>query len=242
LEDFAMMYGEELHESVGGAVNANAAAATAAHTMNCYIPGAPIYWGYRVSTVFAYIAAITVGLLSLYRYTKTIISATVNVGGTGYAVGDLISVVQTGASGGIVRVLTAVAGVVATVEVVEKGINYVAGAATTVALNGAGDNALTLVIVDRFLVDTMILGNAAGGAVKGVLGMTYMKRVPNVLADVSPTPKPTPSYNAGEQLVMVVTTKYAGAGGETGAYLPIIIYQHRAENIAAQPLVTVVAA
>lgn len=237
-----MMYGEEVHESVGTAVNANAAAATAAHTMNCYIPGAPVYWGYRVSTVFAYIAAITVGLLSLYRYTKTIVSATVNAAGTGYAVGDLISVVQTGASGGIVRVLTVAAGLVLTVEVVNPGVNYVAGAATTVALNGGGDNALTLVIVDRLLVDTMVLGDAAGGAVKGVLGMTYLKRAPNVLADVSPTPKPTPSYNAGEQLVMVVTTKYAGAGGETGAYLPVIIYQHRAENFAAQPLVVPVTA
>lgn len=237
-----MMYGEELHESVGTAVNANAAAATAAHTMNCYIPGGPIYWGYRVSTVFAYVAAITVGLLTLYRYTKTIISATVNVAGTGYAVGDLISVIQTGASGGIVRVLTAAAGLVLTVEVVNKGVNYVAGAATTAKLNGGGDDALTLVIVDRLAVDTMILGGAAGGAVKGVLGMTYMKRVPNVLADVSPTPKPTPSYNAGEQLVMVVTTKYAGAGGETGAYLPVIIYKHRAENLAAQPLVVPVTA
>jgi hypothetical protein len=239
-----MMYGEELHESVGSAANANAAAATAVHTMNCYVPGGPIYWGYRVSTVFAYAGAIIVGLLTLYRYTKTIISATVNAAGLDYAVGDLISVVQTGASGGIVRILTitVATGAVLTVEVVNKGVNYVAGAATTLKLNGVGNDALTLVIVDRLAVDTMILGDAAGGAVKGVLGMTYLKRVPNVLADVSPTPKPTPSYNAGEQLVMVVTTKYAGAGGETGAYLPVIVYKHRAENLAAQPLVVPVTA
>ena len=233
-----MMYGEEIHESIGGATNASVAATNAVHTMNCNVPGAPLYWGYRVSTVFAYAGAITVGLLTLYRYTKTIISATVGVAGTLYAVGDLISVVQAapGGSGGIVRVTAAAGGIVSAVEVVNKGVNYVAGAATTAILSGGGDGALTLVIVDRLALDTITLGGAAGGAVNGALGKMYMKRVPNVLADISPTPLPTPSYMSGEQLVMVVTTKYAGAGGETGAYLPTIIYQHRGENLAAQPL------
>ena len=237
-----MMYGEEIHEAIGTAVNANSAATTALYTRPCYVPGAPIYWGYKVSTVFAYAGTIIAGLLTLYRYTKTIISATVNAAGASYAVGDLISVIQAapGGSGGIVRVLTITpaTGAVLTVEVVNKGVNYVAGAATTAKLNGIGNDALTLVIVDRLALDTMVLGDAAlvGGAVRGALGKMYMKRVPNVLADVSPTPLPTPSYEAGEDLVIVVTTKYSGDSTETGAFLPIILYQHRGENLAAQPL------
>ena len=235
-----MMYGEEIHEAVGTAVNANSAATTALFTKPCYVPGAPLYWGYKVSTVFAYAGTIIAGLLTLYRYTKSIISAAITNGGTGYAVGDLVTVVQAapGGSGGIMRVTAVTAGVVTAVEVVNKGVNYVAGAATTVKLNGAGDNVLALTIVDRLALDTMVLGDAAlvGGSVQGKLGKMYMKRVPNVLADVSPTPSPTPSYEAGEDLVMVVTTKYAGDSTETGALLPIILYQNRAENLAAQPL------
>jgi len=231
-----MMYGEEIHEAIGTAVNANSAATTALYTRPCYVPGAPIYWGYKVSTVFAYAGTIIAGLLTLYRYTKTIISATVNAAGLDYAVGDLITVVQTGASGGIVRILTitAATGAVLTVEVVNKGVNYVAGAATTARLSGGGDNALTLVIVDRLLLDTLGLGDVTGGAM-GKAGKQYMRRVPITIADVSPTPAPPQSYQAGEDLVMVATTEANGTA-ETGAYLPVILYQNRAENFAAQPL------
>lgn len=228
-----MLYGEEIHESIGGSANLNAAATTAVITKHCYVPGSVLYWGIKIGTVFALTGVgLVEGLLTLYRYTKTIISATVNVAGTGYAVGDLISVVQTGASGGIVRVLTAAAGLVLTVEVVNKGVNYIAGAATTVKLNGAGDDALTLVIVDRLSLDTMKLVNGQ------VSGKHYMRRVPNAIADASPSGAPPCGYMTGEDLVVVVTTMAdAGAqGAETGDYLPILLWQNRGENFAAQPL------
>lgn len=227
-----MMYGEEIHEAIGTAVNANSAATTALYTRPCYVPGAPIYWGYKVSTVFAYAGTIIAGLLTLYRYTKTIISATVNAAGLTYAVGDLISVVQAGASGGIVRVLTitVATGAVLTVEVVNKGVNYVAGAATTLKLNGGGDGNLSLVIVDRLSLDTMALVNAQ------VAGKHYMRRVPNAIADGSPSGAPPAGYQAGEDLVVYVTTMANGDTTETGAYLPIILFQNRGENFAAQPL------
>jgi hypothetical protein len=229
-----MMYGEEIHEVIGGATNLNVAANTAVLTKPCYKPGSVLYWGVKITTLFNLTAPITRGVLTLFRYTKTIISATVNVAGTGYAVGDLISVVQAGASGGIVRVLTAALGLVLTVEVVNKGVNYIAGAATTVALNGTGDNALTLVIVDRLALDTLGLGAITGGAM-GIAGKQYMRRVPNVLPDTSPSAAPPSCYNAGEDLVMVATIEANGTA-ETGAYLPVILYQNRAENFAAQPL------
>jgi hypothetical protein len=226
-----MMYGEEIHESIGGSTNLNAAAATAALTKHCYLPGSVLYWGVRIATVFSLTGAnLANGLLTLYRYTKTIISATVNNAGTGYAVGDLISVVQAGASGGIVRVLTAAAGLVLTVEVVNKGINYIAGAATTVKLNGGGDDALTLVIIDRKSLDTMALVDAQ------IAGKHYMRRVPNAIADGSPSGAPPCAYNAGEDLVIYVTTMANGDTTETGAYYGVILYQNRGENLAAQPL------
>ena len=228
------MYGEEIHESIGGATNLNVAATTAVLTKPCYKPGSVLYWGVKCTTIFNLTAPITRGVLSLFRYTKTIISATVNNAGTLYAVGDLISVLQANGSGGIVRVLTEAAGLVLTVEVVNKGVNYVAGAATTVALSGGGDNALTLVIVDRLLLDTLGLGDVTGGDM-GKAGKQYMRRVPITIADVSPTPAPPQSYQAGEDLVMVATTEANGTA-ETGAYLPVILYQNRAENFAAQPL------
>lgn len=228
-----MMYGEEIHESIGGSANLNAAATTAVITKHCYVPGSVLYWGVYITTVFALTGVgLIEGLLTLYRYTKTIISATVNAAGTGYAVGDLITVIQTGASGGIVRVLTVAAGLVLTVEVVNKGVNYVAGAATTAKLNGAGDDALTLVIVDRLSLDTMKLVNGQ------IAREHYMRRVPNAIADVSPSGAPPCGYMTGEDLVMVVTTAaVAGAqGAETGAYLPVLLWQNRGENFAAQSL------
>jgi hypothetical protein len=230
-----MMYGEELHEFVGSSANANAAATTAHMTKKAYLPGAVVYWGMDVTTVFANTSPVSNGLLALYRYTKKIQPATiVNAAGTGYAVGDLITVVQAapGGSGGIVRVktITVATGAVLTVEIVNPGINYVAGAATTTKLNGAGDDALTLTIVDRILLDTM-------GQVTGMkVGKRYMRRVPNVLdADVSPTPAPPASYNAGEDLVIVQSTAANGTGN-TGAYLPVMVIQNRGENFAAQGL------
>jgi hypothetical protein len=227
-----MMYGEELHEFVGSSANANAAATTAHMTKYAYLPGAVVYWGMKVTTVFANTSPVANGLLTLYRYTKQIQSAVIGTGSpTGYAVGDLLSVTQTGASGGIVRVLTAPAGVPATFEVVNKGINYRAASnLATVALSGSGDNACTVTIVDRIALDTMAQVDAM------VAGKHYVRRVPNALAaDVSPTPKPPASFNAGEDLVIVQTTAANGTGN-TGAYLPFMVIQNRGENFAAQDL------
>jgi len=228
------MYGDEILEFADGAQNLNVGVNTAVLTKPMYKPGSVLYWGVKITTIFNLTAPITRGLLTLYRYTKTIISATVNNAGTGYAVGDLISVVQANASGGIVRVLTAAAGLVLTVEVVNKGVNYIAGAATTVKLNGVGDDALTLVIVDRLALDTLGLGDVTGGAM-GKARKQYVRRVPITIGDVSPTPAPPNCFNAGEDIVMVATTEANGTA-ETGAYIPFILYQNRAENFAAQPL------
>lgn len=67
--------------------------------------------------------------------------------GTGYAVGDLIAVTQSGAFGGLVRVLTAPAGIPATLEIIRgggsRGYSAAANLATT---GGSGNGALTVTI------------------------------------------------------------------------------------------------
>jgi hypothetical protein len=227
------MYGDELHEFVGSSANANAAAATAIMTKYAYVPGAVVYWGMKVTTVFANTNPVANGLLTLYRYTKKIQTAVLgNAGGTLYAVGDLLSVTQTGASGGILRVatITPATGAILTVEIVNRGVNY-RGAANlaTVALNGSGDNAFTVTITDKLALDTMAQIDAM------VAGKHYVRRVPNAIADESPTPDPPASYKAGEDLVIEQTTAANGTGN-TGAYLPFMIIQNRGENFAAQGL------
>lgn len=246
------MYGDELQiingaivdGALAAAVNINAAATTVALIRTMELPGSVLYWGYRVTTAFDVHDVVTPGLLTLYRHTKKIQTAVLgNAGGTGYAVGDLLSVTQTGASGGILRVLTAPAGVVATVEVVNAGVNYSAAAnLATVALNGAGDNAFTTTIDDKLALDTISLAakSAAGITLTTIwslaAGYLMMKRVPITIGDTSPSGSPPPGFKAGEQLSMVVSTMVSGDTHETGAYQPIIIVQNRAENLAAQDL------
>ena len=234
-----MMYGEELHSAHSGILAATAmtaieleAATGAKLTLPCPLPGMVLYWGYQPTVTFDYDTLVTEGKLTLYRYTKVIQTAVLgNAGGTGYAVGDLLSITQAGASGGIVRVTGVTAGVVTTVEVVNPGINYRAEAnLVTAKLNGAGDDAFTCTISDKKAIDTMVLRDGA------VLGKQYMRRVPNALGDdISPTPAPPASFKAGEQLVIEVTTQ-ANGGTEVGDYQTILIVQHRGENFAAQPL------
>ena len=233
------MYGEEpfvidrthmaATETTAAVLEATGAVLSRAIAMPAYA----LYWGYRVVVAFVYTTGITAqGVLELYRNTKRIQTAVLgNAGGAGYAVGDLLSVTQAGASGGIVRVKTVAAGVVATVEIVNKGVNYIAGgpAVATVALNGSGNNAFTLTISDKLVLDEMDLMDAS------VIRKQYMRRVPNVLDDdVSPTPDPPCAINAGEELVIGVKTQAASTGQIVGDFQPILVLQNRAENFAAQ--------
>jgi hypothetical protein len=195
------------------------------------MPAHALYWGYRVTVGFVYTGGIVAqGVLELYRNTKRIQTAVLgNAGGAGYAVGDLLSVTQAGASGGKLRVLTVNAGAVLTVEIVDKGWNYIAAAnLATVALTGSGDNAFTVTISDKLVLDEMDLMDAS------VIRKQYMRRVPNALGDVSPTPAAPCNINAGEDLVIGVKTQAASTGQIVGDFQPILVLQNRAENFAAQ--------
>jgi hypothetical protein len=234
-----MMYGEELH--VINSANADAALATAkalevaattillAKTME--VPGAGLYWGFRATVTFAYDTLTALGVLGLRRKSRVIKTATVAVGGTGYAVGDKVSVTYAGATGGILEVTAAPAGIVTTVKIVAPGINYaLQAAAATVALTGAGDNALTVNITDIVALGTM---NLIEGAIAGKM---YMQYVANVIADESPSPKPPAGYNAGELVEIYSLTAATGGQGIAGDFQPILIIQNRGENFAAQEL------
>lgn len=70
--------------------------------------------------------------------TNTIATVTVVAGGTGYAVGDLLSVVDGTASGGVVRVSTVAEGVVTAVTVETGGSGYTTGTKTTTNNSGSG--------------------------------------------------------------------------------------------------------
>ena len=248
-----MMYGEELHiynpaiadAALATAINVNANALDVAYLRTMELPGMVLYWGYRVTTAFD-VHAITPGLLTLYRYTKTIQTAVIGggaAGGVNYAVGDLLSVTQAGASGGIIKVatITVATGAILTYEIVNAGVNYTAEATlATVALNGAGSTA-TVTIDDKKALSTIILANTLAGVALTTdwavpAGYQYMKKVPNDPGDTSPTPLPPASYKAGEALAIWVTTMCNGATHEAGAYQPIIIVQNRGENFAGQPL------
>jgi len=70
---------------------------------------------------------------------------TKNAAGSGYAVGDLLTVTQAGAGGAILRVATISGSGVATLTVISGGYNHaVANGLATVALTGGGNNACTV--------------------------------------------------------------------------------------------------
>ena len=239
------MYGEEVISHYSGRIAATAMTAIALEagtgailTVDCPMPGVALYWGYKPTVAFSYATKTALGIMTLYRYTKKIITAVLgNAGGAGYAVGDLLSVTQAGASGGILRVLTINAGAVLTVEIVNAGVNYIAGSnLATVALNGSGNNAFTVTISDKLALDTMALTDPVDDATFGIVRKQYMRRGPNVIADTSPTPPPKIAFSAGEQLVFEITTAATGGGGIAGDFQTILVTQNRGENFAAQGL------
>jgi hypothetical protein len=240
------MYGEEVISHYSGRIAATAMTAIALEagtgailTVDCPMPGTVLYWGYKPTVAFSYATKTALGIMTLYRYTKKIQTAVLgNAGGAGYAVGDLLSVTQAGASGGKLRVLTVNAGAVLTVEIVNRGVNYVAGSnLATVALNGSGNNAFTVTISDKLALDTLALTDPADDADFGIVRKQYMRRVPNALDDdVSPTPAPPACFDAGEQLVIEITTAATGGGGIAGDFQTILVTQNRGENFTAQGL------
>lgn len=237
-----MMYGEELHvlnSAVGDAALPAAIALeetvnTIVYARTLEVPGMVVYWGYRCYVTFNYDTILAQGILGLRRKSKVIKAAVVAVGGTGYAVGDRVSVTYAGATGGQLEVTAAPAGIVTAVKIVAPGVNYAlqAAAATVILTSGSLGAGLTVNITDIVEMGTM---NLLDGAIAGKL---YMKRVSNAITDdVSPTSKPPASYNAGEKIeIYIQTAATTNQGTIAGDFKPMIIVQNRGENLAAQGL------
>jgi hypothetical protein len=114
-----------------------------------------------------------VGYLNIMTKTGTFVAdevitvkgaiATVDViaGGTGYAVGDIVTITQAGGSRAKIVVLTVNAGVVLTVGVIDGGQGYaLADALPTTHLTGSGNDGLTL---DIETLATTTYANVVGG-------------------------------------------------------------------------------
>ena len=76
-----------------------------------------------------------------------VVLGAIGAAGTGYAVGDLVTLTQASAAGAVVKVDTiGGGGAVTAVSIVRQGHGYSAATLATVALTGSGDNALTIAV------------------------------------------------------------------------------------------------
>ena len=243
-----MLYGEELFirdaAAEGGSPVNMAASVAAIYSPVMLKPGIVSAFGFRVTTAFNYDTLTALGVLTLYRYARSIQTiAKGSNGGTGYAVGDQFTITQTGASGGIGVVTGVTAGVVTSVALRpfgqgvlppdSAGVNYTgANGLATVALTGAGDNALTVNIVTKLALGTINLTDALP------LGKVAMKTIVNAVVNQVPVLRGTAIFGMGESLVVEVTTQAAGGGYIAGAFQPFIHYHNvGTSGLQSQPLV-----
>lgn len=240
-----ILYGEELFirdaaAEGGSPVNMNATGVVYEPFM--LKPGIVQAFGFRVTTAFAYNTLTAKGVLTLYRYTKSIQTIAIgNNAGTGYAVGDTFSITQTGATGGIGVVTSVAAGVVTGVAIPalaqgilppgKAGRNYTAASnLATVALTGAGA-ALTVTISDKLALQTLTLEDAIAA------GKVVLTRVPNVVVNQVPTLRGPCFFNMGEALAIEVSTQATGGSALAGAFQPFIHYRNAGASDGDQPLV-----
>ena len=243
-----MLYGEELFirdaaAEGGSPVNMNASVA-AIYAPVMLKPGVVRAFGFRVTTTFAYNVQNVKGVLTLYRYTRSIQTIAVgNAGGTGYTVGDQFSITQAGATGGIGVVTAATAGVVTAVKLRpfgqgilppdSAGVNYHAASnLATVALTGSGDNALTVTISDKLALATCNLEDAVAA------GKVVLANVSNIPAITTPMLRGPAIFGMGETLAIEVTIQATGGTYIAGAFQPFIHYHNvGTSGMQSQPLV-----
>ena len=244
-----MLYGEELFirdaaAEGGSPVNLNAAVA-AIYSPVMLKPGVVRAFGFRVTTAFYYNTATALGVLTLYRYARSIQTIAVGSnGGTGYAVGDQFTITQTGATGGVGIVTGVTAGVVTSVALRpfgqgvlppdSAGVNYSgANGLATVALTGSGDNAMTVNIVTKLAMSPTLSMTDALPA-----GQVVKVDVINPVTNEVPVKRGKAIFGIGETLAIEVTTQAAGGQYIAGAYQPFIHYHNvGTSGMQSQPLV-----
>ena len=244
-----ILYGDELFirdaaAEGGSPVNLNAAVA-AIYSPVMMKPGVVRAFGFRVTTVFYYNTATALGILTLYKYARSIKTIAVAAAGTGYAVGDQFSITQTGATGGIgvVTSITAATGAVTGVALRpfgqgilppdSAGVNYTAASGlATVALTGAGNNALTVTISDKVALGTLSMTDALAA------GKVVLVNVANQPTPAVPQLRGPAIFSMGQTLAIEITTQALGGSYPSGAYQPFIQYHNiGTSGMQSQPLV-----
>ena len=244
-----MLYGEELFirdaaAEGGSPVNLNAAVA-AIYSPVMLKPGVVRAFGFHVTTAFYYNTATVLGVLTLYRYTRSIQTIAVGSnGGTGYAVGDQFTITQAGATGGVGIVTGVTAGVGTSVALRpfgqgilppdSAGVNYSgANGLATVALTGSGDNAMTVNIVTKLAMSPTLSMTDALPA-----GKVVKVDVTNPVTNEVPVKRGKAIFGMGESLVIEITTQATGGSYPAGAYQPFIHYHNvGTSGMQSQPLV-----
>lgn len=231
-----MLYGEELF--IRDAAAEGGSAVDMAHALGSIFapvmlkPGVVRAFGFRVTTAFNYNTLSKLGVLTLYRYTRSIQTIEVGSnGGTGYAVGDQFSITQAGAVGGIGVVTSVAAGVVTGVKLRpfgqgilppdSAGKNYTAAnGLATVALTGSGSDTMTVNISDKVALATIDLTDGLA------IGKVELINVPNLVVNQVPTLRGPAIFGIGESLVIEVTTAALGGTYIAGAFQPFIHYHN----------------
>ena len=66
------------------------------------------------------------------------------------------------------------------------------------------------------------------------VGMVYFSDIQNKVVDQVPVQPGNAQYNAGDQLVVEITTQAAGGGGIAGDFQPLMWWNNRGENTGNQ--------
>lgn len=148
--------------------------------------------------------------------TGVVKSVSVTAGGTGYTVGDLLTL-STGDANAQVTVLTAPAGVVATVQVTESGSGYTTGTKATTGGTGTGCtiNVLTLIDYTIFLANSGYLSMAGGELAIGTDDTVANQPIRLFINGYATASERVRVDNTG-MIVMPVTAVPAGGTAATG--------------------------
>jgi hypothetical protein len=213
-------------------------AGTAAYSEVAKVPGVVRAFGVMVGVAISALDQSVVGVLQMAVYrlgAVGLISAEVDAGGTGYAVGDQISVVQSGCVNGKLQVTSVSGGVVTGLKIIDPGKGYYAATGVaTLALTGSGNNDLTVKITNKNVLGyvTLTIGSKAGTLLQA--------DAVNMVTDQGAFPPIAPAkYMAGDKLVVEVKTEAVATGGYTaGTVYPYILVHQRGEHLAQEPMLT----
>lgn len=211
-------------DGVVTAINLVDAAATL-HTFTANYPCAPLYAGFRVSTIFNYPTAVTaLAILSLYLSPAGILEIAYT-GGSGAKpqAGETV----TGGSSSATGIVKAVGGTWGTSGTIYfKSLSTATTTTETLTFSGGGS-------CSRALVIPLISFNLSNGLAAGYRYMAKLANVPPVGTYQGHALPPLMFLQPGAQLIWKTTpTATASGGSVTGAYQPVLFMQYSGDSPA----------